>query len=648
MQRQWPQAILPPTRTLVPIYASKFPQPPKLPPTRNLRQNLRGFLIALTTAFGTLAGMEFSDTPLSVTPPTTCVTLSPKIGIPQNRCITAADYAKYTSIPTSKNALQPYRTPTQEKQRIQPKNFALVGDSNRDGKIDDNDFTDTKTWTWQTGPFILFNMDDDDKKGRPDWQDRIVNGPKDEEDLSKITLQLAPQFQKNIVTLIADPKSRPYINVFQKTTRGWVPVTLDGSQPLPYTKQLILGVEAKQFANRNWNGLVTLQAVAKEKNKIVSQDTIEMRVSPWLMVPNTAKVKELYVSDVGMANREFVSQLRAGITPTGAKVNVVPGGTTWKQDTMEIGYVQFPKDGKMREFNVVLNGLRPQASDFYPRSLLSKDFGWFQVGKPRRLDALNQWTDWFGNLEVTPPIPGYSLGRIYYGNAGSVAFHPDVIDFLKAQEIQGPPLDIDTSWLAIRHVDEIISFIPTPSGKPLMMIVSPEEGVKLLKSLDKKGHKNELINRGLSSQTTVSSALQNKNLIEYNLRLQAKNINAIEEKVKREFNLTNDQIIRVPAMFDFGGSSWWPNMVNSVVVNGRLMVSNPRGAIINGKDFTQEEFRRRVAASALTVYFLNDRYYQELRGNTHCATNTRRDGVEKPFWESLPERLNSQQVAGKR
>ena len=93
---------------------------------------------------------------------------------------------------------------------------------------------------------------------------------------------------------------------------------------------------------------------------------------------------------------------------------------------------------------------------------------------------------------------------------------------------------------------------------------------------------------------------------------------------------------------------WWPNMVNSVVVNGRLMVSNPRGAIINGKDFTQEEFRRRVAASALTVYFLEDRYYQELRGNTHCATNTRRDGVEKPFWESLPERLNHQQVAGQR
>lgn len=647
MHRQWPQAILPPTGTLAPIPKTYTPHLPKLPPTRNLRQNLRGLLIALTTAFGTLAGMEFSDTPLSVTPPTNCVTLTPKSDTPQNRCITPADFAKYTTKP-AKTALQPYRTPEQEKKRLERKNFALVGDSNRDGKIDDNDFTDTKTWTWQTGPFILFNMDDDDKKGRPDWQDRIVNGPKDEEDLAKITLQLNPQFQKNIVTLTADPKSRPYINVFQKTTRGWVPVSLDGSQPLPYTKQLILGVEAKQFANRNWNGLVTLQAKAKERDKTIATDSVEMRVSPWLMVPNTAKVKELYVSDVGMANRQFVSQLRAGITPTGAKVNVVPGGTTWKQDTMEIGYVQFPKDSKLREFNVVLNGLRPQASDFYPRSLLSNDFGWFQVGKPRRLDALNQWTDWFGNLEVTPPIPGYPLGRIYYGNAGTFAFHPEVVDFLKAQEVQGPPIDLDTSWLAIRHVDEIISFIPTPSGKPLMMIVSPEEGVNLLKELDKKGYGNELINRGLSSQTTVKAALNNKNLIEYNLRLQTKHLNAIQEKVKREFNLTDDQIIRIPAMFNFGGSSLWPNMVNSVVVNGRLMVSNPRGAIINGKDYTQEEFRRRVTPSALKVYFLDDRYYQELRGNTHCATNTRRDGVEKPFWDSLPDWLNSQQVAGQK
>jgi len=65
-------------------------------------------------------------------------------------------------------------------------------------------------------------------------------------------------------------------------------------------------------------------------------------------------------------------------------------------------------------------------------------------------------------------------------------------------------------------------------------------------------------------------------------------------------------------------------------------VSNPRGALIGGKDYTQEAFRKRVAGSALKVSFLDDRYYQELRGNTHCATNTRRKGFAQPFWKALP------------
>ncbi len=93
-------------------------------------------------------------------------------------------------------------------------------------------------------------------------------------------------------------------------------------------------------------------------------------------------------------------------------------------------------------------------------------------------------------------------------------------------------------------------------------------------------------------------------------------------------------------MFGYSGYPWWPSMVNSVVVNGELLVSNPGGALINGRDYTQEKFRRLVADSILNINFMDDQYYQELRGSVHDATNTTRLGKNNPFWESLSENMS--------
>ena len=82
-------------------------------------------------------------------------------------------------------------------------------------------------------------------------------------------------------------------------------------------------------------------------------------------------------------------------------------------------------------------------------------------------------------------------------------------------------------------------------------------------------------------------------------------------------------------------------MVNSVVVNGELLVSNPVGALINGRDYTQEKFRRLVADASLNINFMDDKYYQNLRGSIHDATNTTRLGKNNPFWKSLSEDIIS-------
>ena len=93
-------------------------------------------------------------------------------------------------------------------------------------------------------------------------------------------------------------------------------------------------------------------------------------------------------------------------------------------------------------------------------------------------------------------------------------------------------------------------------------------------------------------------------------------------------------------MFGYSGYAWWPNMVNSVVINGELLVSSPGGALINGRDYTQEKFRRLVSNSSLNINFMDDQYYQQLRGNVHDAVNTTRLGKNYPFWKSLSENMS--------
>lgn len=518
-----------------------------------------------------------------------------------------------------------------------PPELKIYGDTNRDGVVNEADLVGKNQWSLTQGTLMLFNNNDNDGDGVQDWQDQLVNGEQDALNLAQVHLDFAENLENADVFLNVDATDRAYINVFQKTPRGWKPVDISGTEPLVWDQKIILGVEAKQFATPDWLGVVTLTAQLTQDGEEIATDSLQLGVVPWLLSPNTAPVQEVHVSERSGFNQEFIRQLQETVEKTGAKTQIVPGGTVWMQATQEIGYVQFPgKDGS-RQLNVALNANRMNESDHYAKSLLGKDFGWFEIGKPRQLDPLNRWVDWYGNLAVTPPLPGYPLGRIYYGDSGTATLDPEIVEFLAAQKVQGPPLPIDTSWLLIRHVDEIISFIPTNSGEPKLLIVSPEAGVKLLQDLERKGYGAVTINRGLSTETTVKGALSNLMLIQHNQQLQRQHLNPLMQTLKQEFNLKESQIIPVPALFGYTGYSWWPNMVNALVVNGQLLVSSPRGALINGQDYTQENFRKILEGAGLEITFLDDQYYQELRGNTHSATNTTRQGETQPFWELLSD-----------
>ncbi|MCC3496392.1 MULTISPECIES: protein-arginine deiminase family protein [unclassified Microcoleus] len=529
-------------------------------------------------------------------------------------------------------------TPTPVTPATSATNFFFAGDTNRDGKINQVDEAGKEQWSLSSGALIVYNDRNNDRRSKiPTWQETKVSVPRRAAMLSQVNLILSENFKDSQLFITADSIGSSHISVFQKTADGWLPVDISGTKPLIFNTNIVLGVEAKQFADRNWNGQVNLKATAENNGQQIATTTIQMGVSPWMIAPNTAPVTELQVSDRGSANSEFISQLKQAVEPTGAQVKIIQGDNAWMQDSQKNGYVQVPEKSDMRQVNVAIKSPSNSALDKPAKSTQERDLRVFKIGKPRSLDPVNQWSDGYGNLQVTPPIPGHPMGRVYYGNSGNAGFNPEVLDFIQAQRIQGPAVDIDTSWLLTRQVDEIINFIPSQTpGKYIMAIASPEAGVRLLEELAGKGYGDVTINRGLSTETTVRAALNNPALIQHNLNLQKQKIYPILEKLKREFSLADDQIVQVPAMFGYSGYAWWPNMVNSVPVNGKLLVSNPRGPIIDGLDYTQERLRQLLLPAGVSMSFLDDRYYQELKGNVQSATNTVRKPEPRPFWQSLP------------
>ncbi|MEG4483766.1 protein-arginine deiminase family protein [Microcoleus sp. D2_18a_B4] len=540
-----------------------------------------------------------------------------------------------TPQPTPESTATP--TPAPVTPAASPSNFFFAGDTNRDGQINQQDDAGKEQWSLSKGALILFNDRNNDRGKIPTWKQTKVSAPRRAAMLSQVNLTLSESFKTSQLFITADSIASPHISVFQKTGDGWQPVDISGAKPLVFSTNIVLGVEAKQFADRNWNGTVNLKATAQNNGQEIASTTIQMGVSPWMIAPNTAPVTEVQVSDRGSVNSEFISQLKQAVEPTGAKVKILQGDRTWMQDTQKNGFVQLPEKSDIRQFNVALKSNSEPEKNPPVKSTQDRDLKVVKIGNPRSLDPVSQWSDGYGNLQVTPPIPGHPMGRVYYGNSGNASFNPEVLDFIQAQRIQGPPVDIDTSWLLTRQVDEIINFIPTQTpGQYVMAIASPEAGVKLLEELEGRGYGDVAINRGLSTQTTVSAALKNRALIQHNLYLQNQKLNPIIEKLKREFLLGDDQIIQVPVMFGYSGYAWWPNMVNSVPVNGKLLVSNPRGPMIDGVDYTQERLRQLLLPAGVSVSFLDDRYYQELKGNVQSATNTVRKPEERPFWQSLP------------
>jgi hypothetical protein len=295
------------------------------------------------------------------------------------------------------------------------------------------------------------------------------------------------------ILIIANDRDRERVRIYAGSTAKETQVLGKSILPQLYEfkiiggQKLVWGIEATRYdetAKDQEIELIFIPVVNGTPLKDKTQYAL-VRVTPWIMLHHfNNPLKVYYTINPKLGNNsKFVRSLSAGQI----ECQAINAKEIFIQDGFIIGCSYFPcEQNSFYHYPVVYRPpISSWASDPALKSLKMPEFC---LGKmvENKNDVLRNLMS-CGNLEVTPPIENYPLGRIYYSNRMRLEvgfalseFDPAVAQFLNAQKVQKPFL-LDASWLKVGHVDEIVSFLPIKYKNKLVALVpSPRKGFELL------------------------------------------------------------------------------------------------------------------------------------------------------------------------
>ncbi|MDT5127694.1 MAG: protein-arginine deiminase [Mycobacterium sp.] len=552
--------------------------------------------------------------------------------------------------------------------------FRLLLDAGRDGTLK------PAAPGWQfgatgQGAVVLVNNDDDAGSGQPDNENQVIGAGNDTSELAPLVIEsIGPQPTGTTVELeVSDPVS---LRVFGGNSAGSAEIVgpktgarhqfANASAP-----RIELSMEGVRYARRGFTGEATLTLRTTQPGAPTNVQTATVRVAPWIIPNHLDAAERVFVVDFGKENRRFRTELRALVQAAGCQLaETVQPSDPWIQDCMEFGYSTAP-GGSLR---TVFRAPRPRPLQTFPRSLLGVDLGFVEEGVMD--DSTFNST---GNLEASPPVTvsgkQFPVGRIYFGPGRSgEPFEPDVREFLRAQLVQ-EPIELDTGWLTVGHVDEVTSFVPAPGGKGFrLLLASPRRAYAILDGLaTTSGTAKMLVGRLLRAEyptrgrvnveRTVSKFLALKDDFNPELKALVKDglvshtpttlrrfndarqadIDAIKTRLTTGLELADSDIIEIPAVFMPNpiaptlADALVPGMVNMLVINSHCVVPKPFGPIVGGVDQFEKDVRDQLSPLNLTVDFLDCwEEYHVFLGEVHCGTNTLRKANAVKWWEFTP------------
>ena len=540
----------------------------------------------------------------------------------------------------------------------------LLVDANRDGVVNVSDEVGEDTWDTASGAVFGPNADDDDEDGvRDGWDDR-ANGPADLLDMAPVVVRQIPGLHRNhfVVLEMAYSSTSFDPQLFYQRADGELELLLGGGNKraeLPLDRlvagDLRLYVESRVGRDAGFDGRLSLALTVREGTVVLSQDSVVLRGSPILLSHHLQPVDRVFVM-WDAYNSELLYALE----------NHLPGSTDlyyldywtynediWIQDFMQTGYEQRPSAGGVETELVHIQMHRGRdLQSFLADEYLGPDAGYVYPG-----GSYFSNYNYGGNLEVIPPHENndknYPFGRMVIGHnpAPDAYFWESMaqqqVDFLNAQGVQGPPIFVDTAWLTVSHVDEVISVLPNHNAESeerswVIAIASSVLAIDLLEKAVDDGFGNAAVFAGRGGdETTVQRLLDDSRLMELNDAAQQR-IDTVRDRLIAEVGLSATDFREVPALYhgytspEMSVQSLMPSIVNLLVVNDVLFVADPEGPDVNGKDIWRQATLDAVDGLGLTTHFV-DIYdsYHTLVGGVHCGVNTEHEGSTAAWWLNI-------------
>lgn len=377
----------------------------------------------------------------------------------------------------------------------------------------------------------------------------------------------------------------------------------------------------------------------------IGSERFEAEVSPVLLASSLDPPERLLVVR-NERSANFASKLAQ---LTNVPVDEIPIASIstdfWIQDAIEFGLSATPgEDGLIDQAVAPICGLRSRHDmglDCRALDAAARAYGAgysgatipITVGKPL---PKRRWIDWFGNLEVTPPVFGHPHGRILMGYQRELRMHPQIRAFFRDQNYQWPPLELDVSWLTIGHVDETINFVPAP-GSPGFRVLLPSPA--LAKDLLTK--EIQAGNGDLPAWVVFDGKKREITLNELEKRINNSDDTALIEKmiaktralISSELGINNEDFIFLPCLFD-NGESVTPNLVNSLVIGNNIVFPEP------GIPFFEKYTREILDKIGVKLDFIdNFDPYHINSGEVHCGTNAVRR-LRNPEWWHVPSKAS--------
>jgi hypothetical protein len=89
-----------------------------------------------------------------------------------------------------------------------------------------------------------------------------------------------------------------------------------------------------------------------------------------------------------------------------------------------------------------------------------------------------------GNIEASPPLASHPFGKVVIGESDERQMDPELRRLFDGNAAVQPVVTVDTAWLGVGHVDELIAFLPdrAAGGRHAILRASPELALALLEA----------------------------------------------------------------------------------------------------------------------------------------------------------------------